>query len=113
MLSEYEKEAIIISRYGGLAVGPTICTIPEIAKSFNVPLSTVERVLRLFTEHDGRIITDKRGRKSPEIPENIRNALLDPATLQRWGHLSIRDRIRRCKLEFDYDISYHNIRKLY
>ena len=40
-------------------------------------------------------------------------ALVQPTTLQRWGKYSLKDRMRLCRREFGYNISYYQMRQLY
>ena len=54
MLNQIGKEAIVVCRYGSLNRGlQPVCTLREVAKAHDVPITTITRVLREFEDNNG------------------------------------------------------------
>ena len=68
----------------------------KVSLAHNVPVTTVNRVLHEFHDNDGMIVVNKRGRNSIQIPQNVREQILQPERLQRWAAYSLRDRVTLC-----------------
>ena len=66
-----------------MASGPdTECTYKQIADSFKMPYGTIARVIKDFIDNGDSVVTRKRGRKAPPVPQEVQRALL-PATCIR------------------------------
>ena len=69
MLNQVGKEAIVVCRFGSLNLGlQPVCTLREIQKEHDVPITTITRVLREFEDNNGQFVVNKRGRRSAYIP---------------------------------------------
>ena len=71
-LSLEQKKAIVFARYGAVGLGlQPLYSFKEIADSFRIAYSTVERTIKDFLKRDGQIVVFKRGTKPSTVPEAI------------------------------------------
>ena len=78
-----------------------------------MPESTVFSLLRRFHERGCKFEIAKRGCKKAEIPDHVKQFLLDPQVLQEWCALPLWRRVGQLFDRFDFKISVTSLRRFY
>lgn len=113
LLTQVQKEAVIIARYGAVRKDlEPLNTFKEVSRALRIPYSTVERTVKQFLR-TGTLQIKKRGRPGSVLTEAMKARLLQPALLKSWSPFSLRDRMLLCQQQFNFPVSYYQLRRLY